>query len=265
MKTKFILTLTVLSLVFASCKKKETDTPADPTPTPTPSPTYVISKDSTVEGSSIRVGVYEYNSSKKLVRVKYKLGASTNYTVRDTVIYNANGQVSQVNTLATGSLTPLATSNYSYNGNLLTSVNETVTDGGSPYVRTRSYTYTAGLLSTISVNYSVGSPSPGKPENFTAIAFLGGNISSANLTAVGALTFSTSTAAPNPYYGLNFRSDDILNNFNQNNVLSVFVTASPSTIIISYTYTYADGRVITINESKPLNPNRVTTILYKTL
>ena len=199
--------------MVASCKKKETETIIDDAPTPKPPPTYVISKDSTVEGSSIRVGVYEYNSSKKLVRVKYKLGTSTNYTVRDTVIYNTNGQVSQVNTIETGSLTPLATRNYSYTENLLNSVNETGTDAGSPYVRTRSFTYIAGLLSTISVNYSVGSTSPGKPENFTAIVFSGNNIASANIAGQGAITFSTSTTAPNPYYGLNFRSDDILNNF----------------------------------------------------
>ncbi len=76
MKTKLILSIALVAVVFASCKKKETTTPDAPATTTgsttgTPVLTYFVSKDSTSNGivANNRVRKFEYNSSKKLIRL----------------------------------------------------------------------------------------------------------------------------------------------------------------------------------------------------
>jgi hypothetical protein len=266
MKTKLILSVALFAIVFASCKKKETTTSDEPptnigSTTGTPVLTYFVSKDSASNGTvaNNRVRKFEYNSSKKLIRVWYKQGTSTTYNSRDTVQYNGSGQISKVERFNTGSSIASASYVYNYVAGVLTTVNETG-NNGSPFARTRTFTYTAGKLSAQTIVYITGAGGGG-PSDITSIVFNGNNMSTANLTGIGAVTITSSTTSPNPYYGLNFNIDDFLNMFNQNNILQVYLTATPTQLFVNNTFTYADGRVATITDASS-TPAYVTTVSY---
>jgi hypothetical protein len=268
MKTNLILSALLVGTFFSACKKTETkvDEPVV-TPTPTPAVVYGISKDSTYDGTAnnTQVRLFTYNSGKKLVRVQYKQGTSTTYGNKDTLIYNGSGQLSKVeSTSKNGTVTVTSTNTYNYTSDLLTSVNENGSNSNGAFIRTRTFTYSGGKLSGQAVTYSSGSGGSGGPENITSIVFSGNNMSSADLTGNGNITFTSETTAPNPYYGLNLRSDDFINNFNQNNITKGYLTATPTMILLNNTYTYADGRVATITDISK-TPNRITVISHKIL
>ncbi len=120
--------------------------------------------------------------------------------------------------------------------------------------------YTSGKLSAQTLVYTTGTGGGG-PSDITSIVFNGNNMSTANLTGIGAVTITSSTTAPNPYYGLNFNTDDFLNMFNQNNILQVYLTATTTQLFVNNTFTYADGRVANITDATS-NPAYVTTLTY---
>ncbi len=265
MKTNIILSVVLIGTLFSSCKKKDTTAPAL---------TYVISKDSsyTADPSQTQVRKFKYNSSKKLVEVQYKHGGSLTYFDHDSIYYNVNGQVSQVISSPIGdNANAQATNTYTYTNNLLTSVHEvgttTINNVEIAYDRTRTFTYTGGKLSAQTVVYSADPGSiPTDKDNISNIVFTGNNMSSALIPGLAsgvALTFDTSTA--NPYYGLNFRSDDFINLFNPNNLLKASTTAAPSKTLEDNTYTKdVNGRITKIvNNSQ--SPTVATAITYQSL
>jgi hypothetical protein len=269
MKTKLILSVALFAIAFASCKKKETTTPDEPTTTTgsttggTPSTVFLISRDSTSNGTTTndQVRKFEYNSSKKLLRVWYKQGTGA-FNSRDTVVYNTSGHVSKVERFNTGSSVASTSNVYNYVAGVLTTVNETG-NNGAPFVRTRTFTYTAGKLSAQTIVYTTGAVSGG-PSDITNIVFNGNNMSTANLTGIGAVTLTSSTTAPNPYYGLNFNTDDFINMFNQNNILQAYLTATPAQMFENSTYTYLNGRVATKTDLTS-TPNKITTLSFTEL
>jgi hypothetical protein len=187
-----------------------------------------------------QVRKFEYNSSKQLVRVSYKSGTSINYDYRDTIYYNTSGQVSKVENYLTGNSVAQSTDVFNYVAGVLTSV----TESSSNYLRTRTFTYASGKLSAQTVTYTSGN-NTGGIENINSIIFTGNNITSLDLVGYGPTTLTWETTT-NPYYGLNFESSDFINMFCANNIKSAFLTASPTTIFVDNTYTYASGRVATI-------------------
>ena len=280
MKTKILYVALVLSALATSCSKDSSS--PEPTPTgggggtPPPTTTYVIAKDSSFNGNDndTRVRVFNFNSNKKLVTVKYKYGTNLDYYTTDTISYNASGKVSKVETYNFGNPTPEKSNIYNYSGTgELTSINESGLDNGSgPYVRTRSFTYSGGKLSGQNVTYISGNaPNDGGPEAINSILYSGNNMSSASMYFdMGSglqwypITLTSSTTASNPYYGLNYESDDFLNMFNPNNILKVYLTQSPTIIFVDYSYTYANGRVASYVDNSR-SPVRTTIISYQGL
>ena len=254
--------IVIMITSFASCKKdKKAVEPVD-------SPKTVISKDSTDDGTNTnnrQVRLFTYNSSKKLVKVSYKSGTSTTYDNYDTIYYT-NGKMSQIMSYNVGNSTAYAMNYLSYNSSdQLEAAHESGTNSHGGFDRNRIFTYTNGVLSSVSVTYYSGS-SDGSPENISSIVFTSGNISSAVLVDLSntAATLTTDLTAPNPYYDLYFKTDNPLNIFNDNNVLKVYPTISPSSPILDYSYTYANGRVATITDNTK-SPVLVTYITYKTI
>jgi len=274
MNKKTLLTALVIGALFASCSKDE----STPTPaagggggggTPPPTTTYLISQDSTYNNTNIydtKVRKFEYNSNKKLVKVMYKWGTSTTFNEYDTIYYNTNGQVSKVERYLVGIPTATTVNTYTYLLNNLIAVLEVGINNNGPYTRTRSFTYSGGKAISQNVDYTVGSNSNGGPENIKSITYSGNNVSSANIYMdMGAgfqwipITLTSSTTAPNPYYGLNYDSEDFINLFNQNNILKAYITASPTDIFVDNTYTYSNGRVATIDDA---SEGRLSYITY---
>ncbi len=284
MNKKILLSALVIGVLYTSCSKDE----SSPAPTaggggggggnPTPTTTYVIAQDSTYDNANTnntQVRIFEFNSSKKLVKVSYKWGTSTTFNQWDTVYYNAGGKVSKVERYSTGNPVANMVNNYTYVGNDLTLVNESGIDNNSnAYTRTRTFTYSAGKAISQNVVYTVGSGNNGGPENINSITYSGGNMASANIELdLGnglqwvPITLTSSTTAANPYYGLNYSSDDFLNLFNPNNVLKAYVTAfpnDPNYLFVDNSYTYSNGRVATITDSSQGN-SRITFITYQGL
>lgn len=267
MKRIIILSLTLLSLLTTSCKKKETTPEETPTTTGSPTLTYLIGKDSvpTVTSGTVTtdglVRKFEYNSAKKLVRVWYKSGTNVTYNSRDTVYYNGSGQVSKVERYHTGSSTVQESKIYNYTSGVLASVNETGTNSNGAYVRTRIFSYTSGVLSAQTVTYTSGSSDGGGVDNFTSAVFSNGNLVALNITGVGAVTATYATTAPNPYYGLNYDPEDLINMFCSHNILQAYPNSNPTSYFVDNTYTYLNGRVATISDASE-TPIRVTTISY---
>jgi hypothetical protein len=253
MKTKFIFLVVIAATLFASCKKSGSSTPTL---------TYLISQDSATDGVNMNNNLirhFAYNSSKKLVKVSYEYGTSGNFNQYDTVYYNGNGTVSKVERY-NGSL--YATNLYNYTSGLLTSVNESGTNDSGAYVRNRAYTYSGNKLASQSLVYSVGVSDQNGPENIDSIVYSGNNFSTAYLQDMSTgVTLTFDVTAPNPYYGLNFDSNDFLDMFNPNNITEAYATATPSTIFLHDTYTYSSGRVATITDLTQ-SPSYVTTISY---
>ena len=155
------------------------------------------------------------------------------------------------------------TNTYTYTSGLLTSVNEVGTNDSGAYTRNRAYTYNGNKLATQSLIYSVGvAEANGGPENIDSIVYSGNNFHTAYLIDMStAVTLTFDQTAANPYYGLNFDSDDFLDMFNPNNLTEAYATATPSTIFANNTYTYSSGRVATITDITR-TPNVVTTVVY---
>lgn len=291
MKTKFLFATLIFGAFFTSCSKDD----SSPTPaasgggggTPTPTTTYLIAQDSTYDNSNInntQVRLFEFNSSKKLVRVQYKWGTSTTFNQWDTVYYNVSGKVSKVEKYNTGNSSAQVTNIYNYTGSDLTSVNESgiqYVDSSGTYVphafaRIRSFTYSGGKVISQSIVYTVGSGSSnGGPENINSMVYTNNNLSSANIQMdMGSglqwypITITNSSTAPNPYYGLNYDSADFINLFNQNNITQVSITGPPAITLFVDTYTYLNGRVATIVDTDLTStPNRIRTtyITYQAL
>ena len=267
MKTKFLCSVLVLSAFIFSCKKKDTTPDPNTGGGGTPAPTYVISKDSTYDGTAnnTQVRIFEYNSNKKLVKVKQKYGTMAAFNNWDTIIYNNSGQVAKVESYTSGLSAAQKTCTYTFTGGYLANVVEAGKNDSGAYVRTRNFTYVSGKLSAVSLTYTTGKDDKnGGPSNMTAIVFNGNNISSADLTGYGVVTITSDLTAANPYYGLYFDSEDFINLFNQNNILKAYLAATPTQIFVDNTYTYADGRVATVVDASQ-SPARTTVITYKSL
>ena len=254
MRNYVILGICIIGVVFGSCKKKS----KDETPAP-PSLTYVLTKDSSYSNNNNQyVKKFDYNSSKKLVKVSYKYGSSTSYTDYDTIYYNSSGKVSKVESYYAGNSVPVSVNTYNYTSDVLTSVHETGVNNNGAYDRTRTFTYSGGKLATQTVAYTTGSSGDGGPENIASVVYTGNNITSADLTGMGLVTLTWETTAKNPYYGLNYQSDDLLSMFCQDNALKVYMTSDPTQVFMDRSYTYADGRVATITEVQSNGGSQVT-------
>lgn len=278
MKTKIIFSVLALGALISSCKKEETTTAITKTVTTNtvtvnPNLTYLISKDSSHYGGSAgnsKVRLFEYNNSKKLVRVKYKNGTAKTYSDYDTIYYNNAGQISKVETYATGSVTAKAINVYHYTADFLTTVDETGTNGNGAYVRTRTFAGSGKVVSEMTVEYTTGS-GPNtleSPDGISSVQFSSNNISSLSSTSEGPyyIVVTADKTAPNPYYGLNYKSDDFFNMFNPNNILKMVLAGS--TTIADYSYTYANGRVSSISNAITTSTridDLVTDITYKGL
>lgn len=249
------------SISISSCKKDDKNSSNSPVPTTKT----VISMDSSYNGNvnETQVRYFDYNSSKKLVKVSYKWGTNTSINEYDTVYYNTSGQVSKVERINVNTSSVIETSIFNYTSGILSSVNETGTNNNGPFVRTRNFTYTSGKLSALSVTYTTGSGT-GEPEDFTGIVFTGNNMTSADLTGIGNVTVTFETTALNPYYGLNYEPSDFINMFCQNNILKAYVTALPTIVFVDNTYTYSNGRVATIVDASN-SPSRTTVLTYTTI
>jgi len=264
MKTKLFFSLLILASVFYSCKKSDSGT------TTIPTPVYGIAKDSmyTSTANQTTVREYDYNTNKQLIRVRFKYGTSTTYNQRDTIIYNSSGQIASVLTFQSGSSTAQQTDTYNYTSGILTSVNETGTNNNGAYAFTRTYTDSAGKLNSVTINYTSGTNTQNNgPQNIKYITYSSNNMNKAYLVGYGAATATADLTAPNPYYGLNYNSSDFIDMVNQNNILTAYLTAMPSTLLVSNTYTYANGRVATINSAATQGNSTASTtvITYKTL
>ena len=262
MKKIFPVFIVIMITILASCKKdKKSSDSGD-----TSSPKTVISKDSSDDGTNTnnrQVRLFTYNSSKKLIKVSYKNGTSTTYTDYDSITYSGE-YISSVKSYTVGNPTPYATTTYTFTSENLTSTHEIGSNSNGAFVRDRTFTYTSGVLSAITVVYTSGS-NDGSPENISSIVFTSGNISSAYLSDIpAAATLTADLTAPNPYYGLDFKTDDPLNIFNKNNVLKAYPTGFPSNPLLDYSYTYANNRVATITDNTK-SPVLVTYITYKNI
>lgn len=267
MKSKLILSSLVIGALFSSCKKEET-TPDPGTGGGTPTTTYLISTDSTTDGnvSNTQVRAFTFNSSKKVVKVKYKYGTSTTFDSYDTVSYNTSGQVSKVEQFNIGNSIASETNTYNYTTGQLTSVNESGTNSNGAYVRTRTFSYTSGKITAQTVVYTTGSGT-GEPENITSIGYTGNNMTSASIDIGGTIypvTVTYDLTAGNPYYGLNYDASDFINMFSQNNILKAYVTAIPTQIFADFSYTYTNGRVATYTDVAQTTP-RTTYVSYQAL
>lgn len=243
-----------LLLTVIACQKDDEST----------SLTYVISRDSIYNGNANdnRVSLYEYNSSKKLVKVQYKYGTSNYFNGHDTLYYNGSGQVSKVESYYNGASGAISTSLFTYSSGVLTAVAETGTNDKGPFALTRTYSYSAGKLSAITTVYITGSSnSNDSPDNISEIVFTGDNITSLNLAGQGIVKATYDLTATNPYSGLN-NTEDFINLFCKNNILKAFLVSNPSQVFVDNTYTYVDGRVSTITDVSQ-TPARTTKITYK--
>lgn len=234
---------------------------------PNPDQTFLLVKDSTYyplsSASSTEVRLFAYNSNKKLVRVQYRWGTNTYFGQRDTIIYNANGQVSMVLThyFQPTAIILLQANTYSYTNGILTSVNEVSTNPNQSYDRTRTFTYTNEKLSAQTVVYASGTPVDDGPGDLTNIVFVGNNVSTGVLDGKDPVTVTVDLTAPNPYYGLNFDSKDFINMFCQNNILKAYKTNTPLSLLENCSYTYSNGRVASISHIKDVNSDESVSIL----
>lgn len=251
-----VYSVLALMLAVTACQKDDETT----------SSTYVISKDSTYNGNANQtmVRLYEYNSSKKLIRVQYKIGTSSTYEAHDTIYYDGNGRVSKVETYVNGTIEAWTVAVYSYTSGLLSSVYEVGRNDNGAYSLTRTFTYSGGKLSTLSTAYAIGSSPNGPPDNFTEVTFTGNNITSVNQTGQGVITATYDVTASNPYYGLNYKTDYFINLFSQNNILKAYLVSNPTKVFVDNAYTYIDGRVSTVTDSAQ-DPAVTTKITYKPL
>ncbi|MCB0380315.1 MAG: hypothetical protein KDD24_03600 [Flavobacteriales bacterium] len=265
---KLMFPALIIGLIFASCSKDN----STPTPTTsgggggggTPSGTFLIYKDSVYNSSNAndtRVRTFEYNSSKKVEKIYYRWGTISTNTHYDTVYYNTNNKVSKVEQYIIGNPTVQESKTYTYNGsNQLISVVEVGTNDNGPYTRTRTFTYLNNKVNSQILVYSSGSSnSNGGPDDLSNIVFTGNNITSLDLTGYGNATATYDTYA-NPYYGHNVETDDFTLMFCQNNLMSAYLTASPTTVFVNRAFTYSNGRLATIFDS---SENRTTYITYQ--
>lgn len=254
MKKSLFISAALIGALVTSCKKEE-----DPAPTTTgggtttPALTYLIYMDSTTStdvSQNTEVRRFTYNSSKKLIKVEYKYLPSTTYSNFDTLVYNSTGQlVSNENYTIGGSSSPNRSYGLNYNGSAQIS---TINEGGEDYSTSPSVTYakvhtlsyTAGKLSGMTSVYTLGA-NGNSNDTITNIVYSGDNVASVIYNNM-AITATTSTTAPNPYYGLGLDPSDFIHLVNKNNMLQAYLTADPTLIMQDATYTYANGRVATI-------------------
>lgn len=262
MKKKLILTATVIGALFYSCKKDSPNTTNTNNNNNTSTTTVMAKDSSTQSGSpnSTEVREFFYNSSKVLVKVKFKYGTSTTYTNYDTIIYNGSGQISTVNSyspsgLSTYSLSSTTTYNYT-SGNLTSVVGPR---------DTLTLVYTGGKITTI-YQAQQGNSSI---DTITSITYTGSNATSLVYDGTAATAVIDITAS-NPYYGgyFAFSSSDFTNLLNQNNMTSAYATANSSMVLTTRTYTYStSNRVITKVETDNSGTPKTTTtyITYESL
>jgi hypothetical protein len=260
-RTTLLLILTLTSIVFVSSCKKVHHDPRPQTPSCTETD-IIAQEDKVITGGSNPLTykkVYKYNSSNKIVKIEYTYAPNTFYTYFDTIIYNG-GNVSFVNTYSTADpANPTRTNQHFYTGSRQDSINDIGTNGNGPYNKMVKFTYVSGVLSAQTVRYDLGT-SPAGNTDISSITYTNGNVSS-DVVAAGAVTLTTETTAPNPFLGLNI-SNDILILYNSNNVTSGYLTASPSTILFSTSYTYKNGKVKTITSGDGNGGTLVNTITY---
>lgn len=267
MNKKLFLSAALIGALFTSCKKEDDEAPATTTTT-TPTLTYLISMDSTTSSDVSRnteVRKFTYNSSKRLIKVEYKYLPNTTYSDFDTLIYNSSGQlVSNENYSIGGSSSPNRSYGLNYNGSAQIS---TINEGGEDYSTSPSVTYakvhtlsyTAGKLTSMRSEYTLGA-NGNSNDTITNIVYTGDNIASVIFNNMP-ITATTSTTAPNPYYGLGVDPSDFVTLANKNNMLQAYLTSDPTLLVQDATYTYANGRVATIVSNEWDNgvvPNVIT-------
>ena len=280
MKKNLFLSAVLIASVITSCKKKDEAAPETPA-TVTPTPTYLIYMDSTTSTDlSSEVRRFTYNSSKRLIKVEHRqLNAGavpidpSAYYDYDTLVYNGSGQlISNTNySIGGGPSNKSYTLNYNGSGQV-TTVDESgldySTSPATAYVKLHTFTYTSGKISSMTSVYSSGA-NGNSNDTITNIVY-GDNIVSVIFDNMP-ITATTSTTAPNPYYGLGMDPSDFVNIINKNNMLQAYLTADPTLLMQDATYTYASGRVATIVSNEWDNgvvPNvitntRTTAITYK--
>ena len=275
MNKKLFLSVVLMGALFTSCKKEDEAAPT--TTTTTPTLTYLIYMDSITStdlNHTTEVRKFTYNSSKRLIKVEHKYLPSTTYSDYDTLIYTSGGQLVSNANYSIGNVTPNKTYGLNYNGSAQIS---TISEGGfddsnspaTPYAKTHTLAYTAGKLSSMTSVYTLGA-NGNSNDTITNIVYNGDNVASVIFNNK-AITTTTSTTAPNPYYGLGLDPSDFVNLVNKNNMIKAYFTSDPTLILQDDTYIYANGRVATIISNEwdngvvpnVIKRNIITTITYK--
>jgi hypothetical protein len=255
-----ILSALIALTIFGCTKNKD----VDPEPTPEPCKD-VISQEVTIHEGSVDDNfkkVLIYNSDRNVVKINYAYG-NNDFTRYDTVIYS-NGKISAIKTYSIyNAQIEEASRTFTFNGDNLISVND-VRSGTDGYDKTVTYTYNQGVLSAINTVYASGSGDEGNPENISSIVFVDGNLTSAILDGIGAVTIEYDLGGPNPYYGTYIEYEDLISVFSKNNAKKAYLNDSPDSPFFTKSFTFTDGKLATISETNEDGP-RVTTITYTCL
>jgi hypothetical protein len=264
MKNTWFYSLAILGILLTSCKKDDSNTP-DKTTTSTPVPNvpvYGIAKDSTYDGTPANtvVRLFEYNSAKQLVKIRYKYGTSTTYSTDiDSIYYNGSGQpylIYAVTVNQFGNWYVNLQRNFYYNSdNSLSSV-RTLDLNDDTNNDTLTFVYNAGKIFTI-YDYMTGSI-----DTASSIVYTNNNPTSLVYNSE-AITINTDATAINPYYGVpDIQKTSFVDFITYNNLTTAYPTLDVNNQYEDLTYTYSNGRVSTIVD----NIDEVTTVItYKEL
>lgn len=267
---KILASAAILALIFTSCSKKnETVTTTTPT---TSAKVFLIAKDSSysTDPSQTRVQLFEFNASKKLVKVKKKFGTSGTFNFYDSIYYNADGKISKVVGWEIGKVNENNILTYIYAGNNLTKVNSKGTNSdASTYEANTNYTYTAaGKIFSIKNEKVTGTvQNAGDIPDLDSISFTGDNLTGGKIFLQGfsvGVIITYDLTAVNPYYGLNL-ANDFISMFSKNNALKAYAVIDPSSPLVNNTYTYENTRVKTMVSTDKGGGVRTTVFSYQEL
>jgi len=253
MKIYIFYTAIIIAALIASCKKDNTTkTTTNNNNNNNSTTNTVLAKDSIYNGtpSNTQVRLYEYDNSKRLVKIKYYSGTPSTYNSFDSIFFDVNGNVSKVINFTAG-VTPMPTDTaiYSYSSGALLSI---VSSTDSIYLF-----YASGKVSQYYHYYQGGT----HRDTIASIVYTNNNASSVVVDRTPE-TINTDLTAADPYFGVHFLIPNLSDLINPNNITTVYPTATPGTKVIDQTYTYSNGKVSRIVDNKNILTKDIT---YKTL
>ncbi len=258
--TSFIIISVFVAILF-SCKKD----PVNSTTT-TAGVSCLLTKKVDVTSSYTDSSFYTYNAAKKIIKIVKNSGWS-----KDTILYNASGNISAVNAYQNNVLYSSILYNYT-GGNLTTSVK---TRGA--YTTTTTMTYTSGSLPS-SIVMTTNDPNE-QAMSILNIVWINGNFATGTIDwgfpgMQWEVTVSNDDKNNLDRFDYPNTGGDFINYFNKNNMLSISLINSETdgantypagTKLFDYTMTYTTkNEVSTINELANLfnSQSRTTTCTY---